>query len=54
METEEIVTKILTEREILKKKRLGFVSNPDYNLKEYLKNPQPEINPYDSRFVFIK
>ena len=54
MEAEEIVTKILTEREILKKKKLGFVSNPDYNLNEFLQNAPIEKNRFDNRFVFIK
>ena len=55
MESEEIVTRILTKREILNKKRFGlFTTNPNYNLGDFLKTTPPEPNPYDSRFVFIK
>lgn len=54
MESEEIVTKLLTKREILNKKSFGFASNPSYNLGKFLQNIPIEPNPYDSRFVFIK
>lgn len=55
MESEDIVTRILTKREILKKKRFGlFSTNPNYNLGEFLQKAPSEPNPYDSRFVFIK
>lgn len=51
-ETEEIVTKILAKREILHTKQFAFVSNPNYDLGEFLQNYVPE--PKDTRFVFIK
>ena len=54
MESEDNVTKILTQREILKNKKFGFVSNPNYNLGEFLLNIPEGSNPYDNRFVFIK
>ena len=54
MESEEIVTKILAEREILKKKKFGIFSNPNYDLGDFLKKPHYEPNPYDERFMFIK
>ena len=54
MESEEAVTKIIVEREILKKKSSGFVSNPNYNLGKFLQNVPYEPNRFDNRFVFIK
>lgn len=54
MESEDIVTKILTKREVLKKKTLGFISNPCYDLGDFLKNIPYEPNPHEGRFVFIK
>ena len=54
LESEKNVTKLLCERQILKKKALG-VTNPDsHNLGTFLKNYKPEPNPYDERFVFIQ
>ncbi len=54
MESEQIVTKLLMEREVLKNKTFNFVSNPNYDLGDFLQNIKSEPNPYDSRFVFIK
>jgi len=51
---EETVTKLLSNNEILRGKNIGPVSNPVYNLGEFLKNYKPEPSPYEGKYVFIR
>ena len=54
MNAEQTVTKLLCERQILKKKLFRSVTAPTHDLSLFLKNYIHEKNPYDDRFVFIK
>lgn len=53
--TEQIVTKLLSSKEILNIKNKGaYITNPDYNLGEFLNNVKEEPSPYEDKYVFIK
>ena len=52
MNQEEIVTKLLSSKEIINgKENKLFSTNPMYNLGEFLKKPQPSS--YGEKYVFI-
>ncbi len=53
--SEEIVTKLLSSNEILHvKNNKAFISEPLYNLGEFLKNVKDMPSPYGDKYVFIK
>ncbi len=53
--TEQIVTKLLSSKEILNIKNKGaYITNSDYNLGEFLNNVKEEPSPYEGKYVFIK
>ncbi len=53
--SEEIVTKLLSSNEILHVKNNNtFISEPLYNLGEFLKNVKDMPSPYGDKYVFIK
>lgn len=52
---EQVVTKLLSSSEILSVKNKGmYITNPDYNLGEFLANVKEEPSPYEGKYVFIK
>ena len=53
--SEEIITKILSKNEIINKDNdTKFVTNPDYNLGEFLENIKNSPSPYGEKYIFIK
>ncbi len=53
--SEEIVTKLLSSNEILHVKNNNtFISEPLYNLGEFLNNVKDMPSPYGDKYVFIK
>ena len=53
--SEEIVTRLLAEKEILNAKRSPkFMTNHNYNLGEFFENYVPEPSPYEGKYFFIK
>lgn len=53
--SEEIVTKLLSSNEILHvKSNRALISEPLYNLGEFLKNVKDMPSPYGEKYVFIK
>ena len=53
--SEEIVTKILSKNEIIKKKdNANLITNPIYNLGEFLENVKNSPSPYGEKYIFIK
>lgn len=53
--SEEIVTKLLSKNEILQKKdNTNLITNPIYNLGEFLENVKNSPSPYGEKYIFIK
>ncbi len=53
--SEEIVTKILSKNEIIQKKdNANLITNPIYNLGEFLENVKNSPSPYGEKYIFIK
>ena len=59
---EEIVTKLLSDREILTRQDIPYLfdgvrtydTNPNYDLSEYLKKPQRELSRFGPKYIFVK
>ena len=55
MTNEDVVTKILASKEIIKLKSLPcYATNPVYNLGDYLSSSVPEPSKYEGKYFFIK
>lgn len=53
--SEEIVTKLLSDNAIIKRKRsYAFVSEPSYDLGEYLDNAKSLPSSYGEKYLFVK
>ena len=52
---EDNVTKILSQKEIIKNKNLGiYNANPNYNLGDFLIQETNTLSRWDSRYLFVK
>ncbi len=55
MNQEEIVTKLLSSKEIIRvKENKLFATSPMYNLGEFLNKIKSQPSPYGNKYVFIK
>ncbi len=62
LSNEDIVTKILSDREILMRqdapdvfeRGAKYSTNPNYNLSDYLKKPRREISRFGEKYLFVK
>ena len=62
LSNEDLVTKILSDREILMRadapdvfeSGAKYATNPNYNLSDYLKNPKREISRYGEKYLFVR
>lgn len=53
--SEEIVSKLLAKNEILNgDKTFSYVSEPEYDLSDFLKNYKPEPSQYGEKYIFVK
>ena len=54
--SEQIVTKLLSNASIISRppRIRTLVSNPAFNLGNFLKSVKPKPNPYEGKYVFIK
>lgn len=53
--SEEIVTKLLSTNAIIKRKRnYAFVTEPDYDLGDYLDKVKSIPSPYGEKYLFVK
>lgn len=57
LSNEEIVTRMLSVSEIISMKKAGrlwSLSNPKYNLGNFLKGIKPEPSPYGDKYIFVR
>ena len=55
--SEDIVTNILTNREILKRNdslESQYSTNPNYDLTNYLNTKKPEPSRFGAKYIFVK
>lgn len=53
--SEQIVTKILSEKSILKdKNNSSYISNPNYNLGAFLDDIKSAPSQYGTKYIFVK
>lgn len=52
--SEEIVTKLLSAKEILRVKNQPFITDSMYDLGDFLKKLKEQPSPYGEKYIFIK
>ena len=58
LSNEDVVTKLLSDREILKRQEALVssmnVTNPNYDLTNYLMNKKREVSRFGPKYIFVK